>query len=366
MKKILTLGALLLTVHLLPSKALGTTWYDYTIVKDLGYGEILITDGNYYYHTSYSSDCLFTALDEEEALYMDSFLPSYGSNIYYEDYYGTQTCTVSNSPDALDFTAYTLDFDLGNHGILVSRNGKSYIVDTTYDCYFHSTDEGSTIYIDSLLQPQYGDAVYLPGTSSEFCSVSNFPGQLNLSPLEFSELDSINRSITASQNGTNYSIQYGYGCTFTYLNSYNDDLYINSSDGTLDANDTLYHFHFYGYDSCSISDITNINTAGTSTIANETTTTLRSPKKPINLKAKKRKKRKATLQWKRRNAASYYKLQLKKKKKKIKTFRNVTSRKKKVGRLYLKPGKTYRFRVKACNSAGCSRWSDYKKFKTNK
>lgn len=91
------------------------------------------------------------------------------------------------------------------------------------------------------------------------------------------------------------------------------------------------------------------------------------PDKPTKLKIKKIKTTSATLSWKGDSVASSYKLQLSTKKgKKIKTFENLTAAKKviKSKAKLLQAGKTYKFRARACNEAGCSKWSKYQSFKT--
>lgn len=92
------------------------------------------------------------------------------------------------------------------------------------------------------------------------------------------------------------------------------------------------------------------------------------PEAPTGLKAKNVKRRSASLRWGAADNADTYKLRLDRKKgskyKKVKVFKNITGLKKKVGKKYLKAGKAYRFRVKACNEVGCSVWSAQKKFRT--
>lgn len=86
---------------------------------------------------------------------------------------------------------------------------------------------------------------------------------------------------------------------------------------------------------------------------------------PTKLKVKNIKRRSATLKWKTVDGATYYKVQLRKKSgKKVKTFKNLTENKQAATKKYLKPGKTYKFRVKACDESSCSAFSDYKKFTT--
>lgn len=92
------------------------------------------------------------------------------------------------------------------------------------------------------------------------------------------------------------------------------------------------------------------------------------PKKKY-LKVKNKKKKSAKLKWKAVTNADFYKVRLEKKKKKKykkkKVYKNVTKVYKKIKkkRKLLKPGKRYRFKVKACNDQGCSKWSKKKKFK---
>lgn len=87
------------------------------------------------------------------------------------------------------------------------------------------------------------------------------------------------------------------------------------------------------------------------------------------LKTKKIKKKSAKMKIKKAKArATFYKFRIEKKKKnkkgyKIKkTYKNVTKLKKKAKKLKRKT--KHRWKVKACNDAGCSKWSKYKKFTT--
>lgn len=92
------------------------------------------------------------------------------------------------------------------------------------------------------------------------------------------------------------------------------------------------------------------------------------PAKVRKLKVKNKKKRAATLRWQASDRASYYKVQLLASDKKtvLKRWKNHKNNKKKIKKKHkhLKAGTVYYYRVKACNSAGCSKWSKRKKFKT--
>jgi hypothetical protein len=86
---------------------------------------------------------------------------------------------------------------------------------------------------------------------------------------------------------------------------------------------------------------------------------------PTNLKVKKLKRRSAILRWSEVEHATFYKVQLRKKNNAVvKTFKHVTVTKKNLAKQWLKAGKKYKFRVKACNTATCSNFSDDKKFTT--
>ncbi len=105
------------------------------------------------------------------------------------------------------------------------------------------------------------------------------------------------------------------------------------------------------------------------------------PAKPKykKMKVKKRKKKNVIVDWKNVTDATYYTVQVKKcknvkkkkcrktkkqftKKKKWKKYKNVTKSQKKVKKL--KKGTYYHWRVRACNSAGCSKFTKFKRFKT--
>lgn len=90
------------------------------------------------------------------------------------------------------------------------------------------------------------------------------------------------------------------------------------------------------------------------------------PNKPIKLKVKKITARGAILKWRAVDDADFYKVNLRSNKgKKIKLFKNITVAKKKLTKKILSAGKKYKFRVRACNVAGCSKWSKHKSFQTN-
>lgn len=89
------------------------------------------------------------------------------------------------------------------------------------------------------------------------------------------------------------------------------------------------------------------------------------PETPAKLKVKNIEQRSATLKWGEVTGADTYTIQLVKKNgTKIKTWNNIASTKKKIkaSQKLLKSEKTYKFRVKSCNNAGCSAFSKYKKF----
>lgn len=109
-----------------------------------------------------------------------------------------------------------------------------------------------------------------------------------------------------------------------------------------------------------------------STVEEEEELSVPATPKKKNFEVKKKKKCSALLKWKSQSAATYYKLRLEKYKKKkktykkIKLYKNLTAKKKQIkkSKKILKAGTKYRFKMKACNSAGCSDWSKYKKFTT--
>ena len=110
-----------------------------------------------------------------------------------------------------------------------------------------------------------------------------------------------------------------------------------------------------------------VTTIGGTALAANYSTEASAPKKVKGLQVTEVKKKAATITWKKRKAASYYKVQLLGKKgKKLKTWKKHKKKKRVIKKKYkiLKPGKTYYYRVKACNSAGCSKWSKKKKFQT--
>lgn len=94
-------------------------------------------------------------------------------------------------------------------------------------------------------------------------------------------------------------------------------------------------------------------------------------KKPTTVKQlniKDLKQRKATLKWKKKGAAKYYKVQLQDASgDELKKWSNVGNRKKKIKKSLglLDPSTTYSYRVKACNNKGCSAWSNKYIFTTN-
>jgi len=382
MKKLLISLFLFCSMLLMPQSTQATYWSSFSIVEYLGYGEILITDGTYYYQIDYNYfDCSFDSLDEGNTLYIDTyFSPSYGDDLYYEDDYGNSyLCSVSNFPDSITFDSYTILYSLGYDGLLVSDGSYEYIVDTSYDCSFSYSDEGDVIYIDSVVYPSYGDYVYAPDSYGDFCTVSNFPDQLDLYTLNVTEVDY--DTITVDLGSTTYLVDYGTGCYSTYF-TYADLVAVDSYDNYLSTSDDLHTISStYGHSSCSISSITELpdtsddppatddnsdSTDDASTVTDEiSTATVEKPNKPSELTTTSVKKRRATATWNEEANTSYYKLQLKKGNKTIKKFSNVSSSKKKIGKKYLKSNKKYKCRVKACNSAGCSKWTQYKKFQTN-
>ncbi len=91
------------------------------------------------------------------------------------------------------------------------------------------------------------------------------------------------------------------------------------------------------------------------------------PPQVTTLKVKKIRKYGATLQWKKPDRTDYFKVQLLKKNgRNLKKWTNHSKRKRQIikSNKLLKPGKTYRYRVKACNEIGCAKWSKKKKFNT--
>lgn len=90
--------------------------------------------------------------------------------------------------------------------------------------------------------------------------------------------------------------------------------------------------------------------------------------KTKSLKVKKLKQRSATASWKAVSGATSYKLLLQKKNgsafKKVKLFTTISGVQKQLGKKFLLADTQYRFKVRACNSAGCGKFSGFKKFKT--
>lgn len=86
-----------------------------------------------------------------------------------------------------------------------------------------------------------------------------------------------------------------------------------------------------------------------------------------NLKVKNIKARSVLLKWNQVDNVEYYKVRLTKRNKKlIKSWKHVTNNKKlvKKRKKIIKPGKKYKFKVKACIDSECGTWSKWKKFKT--
>lgn len=84
---------------------------------------------------------------------------------------------------------------------------------------------------------------------------------------------------------------------------------------------------------------------------------------PENLKAKKISSRSAKLRWSAVHDATFYRLKIVTTSgKKVKTFRELTNTQKKLNKKLLKAGRTYKFRVTACNAAGCSKASAFVRF----
>ncbi len=99
--------------------------------------------------------------------------------------------------------------------------------------------------------------------------------------------------------------------------------------------------------------------------------------KQKRLKIKKRKKKSVLMKWSAKAGADWYNVRTQKRKplyktiakkknrwNKKKTYKRITNLKKRATRL--KPGSTYRFRVRACNDSGCGKWSPNKAFTTKK
>ncbi|MBI2410269.1 MAG: fibronectin type III domain-containing protein [Candidatus Kerfeldbacteria bacterium] len=93
------------------------------------------------------------------------------------------------------------------------------------------------------------------------------------------------------------------------------------------------------------------------------------PDVPTGLDTTNVKKRSAKLLWDAVSGADFYKVELSRAKgetwKKVKLFKQVNKNSKVVGKGFLKADRTYTFRVKACNSTGCSAFSDYTEFATD-
>ncbi|OGY90497.1 MAG: hypothetical protein A2458_04650 [Candidatus Kerfeldbacteria bacterium RIFOXYC2_FULL_38_9] len=107
---------------------------------------------------------------------------------------------------------------------------------------------------------------------------------------------------------------------------------------------------------------------GRTTTTEDDVAPLEKPNKPRQLKTKKIKAHSALLTWYKplNSTVDTYKVQLRKykikKQKNWKNYNNITLKKKAVKKL--KKATRYQFRVKACNSTGCSAYTKWKKFKT--
>lgn len=77
-----------------------------------------------------------------------------------------------------------------------------------------------------------------------------------------------------------------------------------------------------------------------------------------------RKSRRATIHWPATVDATSYNLQLWRNTKRVKTFRHLTVRKKKLTKKYLQSNQDYQFRVQACSNGSCGDWSEFKTFRT--
>ncbi|EKD78225.1 MAG: lipoprotein [uncultured bacterium] len=82
------------------------------------------------------------------------------------------------------------------------------------------------------------------------------------------------------------------------------------------------------------------------------------------LRSSRRKSRRATIHWPATLDATSYNVQLWHNDERVKTFRNLTVRKKKITKKYLQANQDYQFRVQGCTAGTCGDWSEFKTFRT--
>lgn len=186
------------------------------------------------------------------------------------------------------------------------------------------------------------------GFSFENASLGAYDG----ATVESSEVTQANEAFSATIDTSFFLNQWNIGVAGV-ANSSTDGCYkvmVTSEDPGPSANYTSSDVFSIGDATCGDED------------------TVSAPERPTKsmLSVRKIRKRTATLKVTPVDDATYYKFQLRKRNgTKIKTWTNVSTNKKAVKKRFMHAGTKYKFRVKACNSGGCSSFSPYKKFRTN-